>query len=212
MTIEQTPPPAAAKPEDGGPILRLALDLGPLIVFLGTNWLTGNIFLATGIFMAATAVAMLVSRLTAGRISPILWFSGVMVFVLGGLTVWLHNETFIKIKPTIYYVMISAILLFGMWTNRPMLKMVLGHAYPGLTDRGWAILTRNWVAFFLVLAAANELVWRTTSTDFWLGYKLWGALPATMLFAIANIPMLMRHGMAQDTTVAEEVTALPPQP
>lgn len=208
MTTEKTP---ASKSEEVGPILRLALDLGPLIVFLGTNWLTGNIFLATAIFMAATAVAMLVSRFTAGRISPILWFSGVMVFVLGGLTVWLHNETFIKIKPTIYYVMISAILLFGMWTKRQMLKMVLGHAYPGLSDRGWALLTRNWAIFFLVLAAANELVWRTTSTDFWLGYKLWGALPATMLFAIANIPMLLRHGMSQETSVAEEVTALPPQ-
>jgi intracellular septation protein len=150
--------------------------------------------------------AMIFSRITAGRISPMLWFSGVMVLGFGGLTIWLHDDTFIKIKPTIYYAMVAAILLFGLVTKRPTLKLVLGAAYPGLSERGWALLSRNWALFFVVMAAANEAVWRSTSTDFWLGYKLWGALPATLLFAAANIPMLMKHGLGKEA----ETPPVPP--
>lgn len=84
---------------------------------------------------------------------------------------------------------------------------MLGHAYPGLSERGWTLLSRNWAIFFLVLAASNELVWRTMSTEFWLGYKLWGALPATILFALANLPMLNRHGLNLDKTDVD----MPPQ-
>ena len=187
---------------------KLLLDLGPLLVFFASYWLTHkNIILATGLFMAATVVAMIVSRVTAGRVSPMLWFSGVMVLGFGGLTIWLHDDTFIKIKPTIYYVMVSAILFFGLFTRRPTLKVVLGGAYPGLSERGWTMLSRNWAFFFLAMAAANEAVWRTTTTDFWLGYKLWGALPATLIFAAANIPMLMKHGLGN---AAAEDVPLPP--
>lgn len=188
--------------------LRLALDLGPLLVFFSAYYLTDkNVFVATGIFMAATAVAMLVSRIKTGKVSAMLMFSGVMVLGFGGLTIWLHDESFIKIKPTLYYVMVASILLFGLWTGRPTLKLVLGHAYPGLSERGWALLSRNWAIFFLALAGSNELVWRTMSTEFWLGYKLWGALPATILFAIANLPMLNRHGLNLDKADPE----IPPQ-
>jgi intracellular septation protein len=186
---------------------KLLLDLGPLLVFFVAYWLTGkNIILATGVFMAATVAAMIFSRITAGRISPMLWFSGVMVLGFGGLTIWLHDDTFIKIKPTIYYAMVAAILLFGLATKRPTLKLVLGAAYPGLSERGWTLLSRNWALFFVLMAGANELVWRSTSTDFWLGYKLWGALPATLLFAAANIPMLMKHGLGKEA----EATPVPP--
>ena len=186
---------------------RLLLDLGPLLVFFVAYWLTGKqIIRATGVFMAATVVAMIVSRIKAGRISPMLWFSGIMVLGFGGLTIWLHNDTFIKIKPTIYYAMVAGILAFGLLTRRPTLKLVLGGAYPGLSERGWSMLSRNWACFFVAMAVANEIVWRTTSTDFWLGYKLWGALPATLIFAAANIPMLMRHGLGD----AAEEAAVPP--
>jgi intracellular septation protein len=130
------------------------------------------------------------------------------VLGFGGLTIWLHDDTFIKIKPTIYYAMVSAILMFGLATGRPTLKLVLGSAYPGLSERGWTLLSRNWAGFFLVMAIANEAVWRSTTTDFWLGYKLWGALPATLLFAAANIPMLLKHGLSNE---AAEATKLPPQ-
>ena len=190
------------------PGLRLALDLGPLLIFFAAFYFTGkNVFLATGLFMAATAFAMIVSVMKTGKVSAMLLFSGVMVLGFGGLTIWLHDESFIKVKPTLYYLMVAGILFFGLWTRKPTLKLVLGHAYPGLSERGWTLLSRNWAIFFLVLAASNELIWRTMSTEFWLGYKLWGALPATILFALANLPMLNRHGLNLDKTDVD----MPPQ-
>ena len=179
---------------------KLAIDLGPLLVFFLVNGFAPvpdvlRIFYATGTFMAAMIVAMVVSQIRYKHISPMLLFSGVMVMVLGGITIWLHNETFIKLKPTIYYLIAAGLLTFGVVTKRNLLELVLGSAYPGLTQRGWDLLTRNWILFFIAMAAVNEAVWRTTSTDFWVGFKLWGALPATFIFAVANIPMLMRHGM-----------------
>jgi len=201
---------ALNKDEKGEPgaALRLAIDLGPLLVYLGAWWLTKDVVLSTGIFMAATAAALAASWLTTRKISKMLLFSGAMVLVFGGLTVWLKDATFIQMKPTIYYLMVAGILGFGFFSGKPTLKLVLGHAYPGLTDAGWQKLTRNWALFFLVMAAANELVWRTTSMDFWLGYKLWGAMPATLLFAFANMPMMMKHGMTMEK--AEE-PVVPPQ-
>jgi intracellular septation protein len=151
---------------------------------------------------------MLISQLRYRHISPLLWFSGLMVVVLGGLTIWLHDETFIKIKPTIYYSVVAALLLFGMKTGRNLLKLVLGTAYPGLSDRGWQILTRNWIGFFVVMAVLNEAVWRSTDTDTWVSFKLWFFLPATFLFAIANVPMLMKHGL--DIADSPEEPPIPP--
>ncbi len=188
--------------------LKLAIDLGPLLVYLVAYWATKNIVLSTGIFMAATLAAIVGSWITVRRVSAMLLFSGAMVLVFGGLTVWLHDATFIKMKPTVYYLMVAAILGFGLFTDRPTLKLVLGQAYPGLSDLGWTKLTRNWALFFVAMAIANEAVWRTTSMEFWLGYKLWGAMPATILFALANVPMLMKHGL---TTEKAEDAALPPQ-
>jgi intracellular septation protein len=179
---------------------RLMIDLGPLLVFFLVNFLAPvpdilKIFYATGAFMAAMIAAMMLSYLRYRHISPLLWFSGIMVVILGGVTIWLHNDTFIKMKPTVYYVFIASLLGFGLATGRNLLKMVLGAAYPGLSERGWQLLTRNWAIFFIVMAVINEAVWRNTSTGFWIGFKLWGFLPATFLFAIANVPMLMKHGM-----------------
>jgi intracellular septation protein len=180
VTERSAQPAATPPPGEKGAMAKLLLDLGPLLVFFVAYW----------------------------RISPMLWFSGVMVLGFGGLTIWLHDDTFIKIKPTIYYAMVAGILFFGLATGRPTLKLVLGSAYPGLSERGWALLSRNWAIFFVAMAFANEAVWRNTTTDFWLGYKLWGALPATLLFAGANIPMLMKHGLNSE---AAETPKLPPQ-
>jgi len=179
---------------------RLLIDLGPLLVFFLVNFLAPvpdvlKIFYATGAFMAAMIVAMMISYFRYRHISPLLWFSGIMVVILGGITIWLHNDTFIKMKPTVYYVLIASLLAFGLATGRNLLKMVLGAAYPGLSEEGWKLLTRNWAVFFVVMAVINEAVWRNSSTSFWIGFKLWGFLPATFLFAIANVPMLMKHGM-----------------
>jgi ABC-type multidrug transport system fused ATPase/permease subunit len=109
-----------------------------------------------------------------------------MVIVLGGLTIWLHDETFIKVKPTVYYSLVAALLTFGLATGRPLLKMVLGSTYPGPRRGGMAQAYRNWAIFFAVMAVVNEAVWRNSTTDFWIAFKLWGAIPATLLFAVAN--------------------------
>jgi intracellular septation protein len=188
---------------------KLLIDLGPLLVFFLVNFFAPvppllRIFVATGAFMVAMVAALLYSAIRFRHVSPLLWFSGIMVVVLGGLTLWLQNETFIKLKPTIYYLLVAGLLGFGLWKDKPLLKMVLGSAYPGLSDEGWRKLTRNWVFFFLFMAGLNELVWRTSSTDFWVGFKLWGAIPLTFLFAAANLPMLLRHGLSKDEAAPAE--------
>ncbi len=196
-----------SKTQEPAGFSRLLIDIGPLIVFFVTNFLAPvpgplRIFVATGAFMAAMIAAMIYSQLRYRNISPLLLFSGFMVVVLGGLTIWLHNDTFIKLKPTIYYLLVAGLLAFGLKTGRPLLKMVLGSAYPGLDEEGWRILTRNWAWFFAGMAVLNELVWRNSTTDFWVGFKLWGAIPLTFLFAAANVPMLIRHGLTKEQAEA----------
>ena len=197
---------AKAEPQGGA---KLLIDLGPLLVFFLVNFLAPvpavmKIFVATGAFMIVMVVAMIFSALRYQRISPLLWFSGVMVVILGGLTIWLHNEAFIKIKPTIYYTLVAGLLAFGLATDRPLLQRVLGSTYPGLDETGWKKLTRNWALFFAFMAVLNEAVWRNSSTNFWVGFKLWGPLPLTFLCAAANIPMLLRHGLMKEDAVPAE--------
>ena len=192
-----------------GSASQLLIDVGPLLVFFAVNFFAPvpqalKIFVATGAFMAAMVAAMLYSALKFRHISPMLWFSGVLVVVMGGVTLWLHDETFIKMKPTFYYLFVAALLGFGLWADKPLLKRVLGSAYPGLDEAGWRKLTRNWAFFFVAMAALNEAVWRNASTDFWIGFKLWGAIPLTFLFAAANIPMLLRHGLNKDDAAPAE--------
>ena len=200
--------PAAPTPSLGG---KMLLDLGPLLVFFLANFLAPvpqaiRVFVATGAFMAAMLIAMLISQLKYRHISPLLWFSGIMVVIFGGLTIWLHDESFIKLKPTLYYLLVAGLLGFGLATRRNLMKAVLGSVYPGLSERGWHLLTRNWVIFFVLMAAANEAVWRSTSTDNWIAFKLWVFLPATFLFMLANVPMLMRYGL-----VLQDEAATPPE-
>jgi intracellular septation protein len=197
---------AKAEPQGGA---KLLIDLGPLLVFFLVNFLAPvpafmKIFVATGAFMVAMVAAMLFSAIRYHRISPLLWFSGIMVVILGGLTIWLHDETFIKMKPTVYYILVASLLAFGLATDRPLLQRVLGSTYPGLEETGWNKLTRNWALFFAFMAVLNEAVWRNSSTDFWIGFKLWGALPLTFLFAAANIPMLLRHGLMKEDALPAE--------
>jgi len=198
----------SSKPEPQGGA-KLLIDLGPLLVFFAANFFAPvpdilKIFVATGGFMVAMVAAMIFSAIRYHRISPLLWFSGAMVVVLGGLTIWLHDRTFIQMKPTIYYSLVAGLLAFGLATGRPLLQQVLGSTYPGLSEEGWKKLTRNWAVFFAFMAALNEAVWRNTSWDFWIGFKLWGALPLTFLFAAANIPMLLKHGLMKEDAVPVE--------
>jgi len=203
MSAQET---KASEPQGGA---KLLIDLGPLLVFFVANFLAPvpgplKIFVATGAFMVAMIAAMLFSAIRYRSISPLLWFSGVMVVIMGGLTIWLHDETFIKMKPTIYYLLVAGLLGFGVLTDRPLLQRVLGSAYPGLDAQGWTKLTRNWALFFVAMAVLNESVWRNSTTSFWIGFKIWGALPLTFLFAAANIPMLMKHGLMKDDAVPTE--------
>ena len=190
------------------PGLRLGIDYGPLVVFFLVNFLAplpslGRVLAATVAFMAATIAAMIVSRVRLGNISPMLWLSGVLVVVFGGLTLYLHDQRFIQMKPTIVYLILAATLGFGLATGRPLLQQVLGAAYPGLTDLGWRKLTRNWAVFFVVQALLNEVVRRRFSLDFWVAYKLWGAVPLTLVFALANVPMLLRNGLTNGDAVEQ---------
>ena len=201
-----TPAPHVPRRVELHPLLRFLLDLGPLVLFFLVYALGGkNIFRATAIFMGCTALAMIASRVIAGRISPMLWFSGVMVLLMGGATLLLHDESIIKMKPTLYYLIVASILGFGLVTGRPTLELVLGSSFPGLRAQGWRLLTRNWALFFLVMAIANEIVWRHSTTGFWLGYKLWGVMPATLLFGMANLPMLLRHGLNAEGAAEPEL-------
>lgn len=199
-----------------GPLFRMALDFGPILVFFVVNAVasgpkTLRVIAATAAFMVATAAAMLISKVRTGRISPMLWMSGALVFVFGGLTLYFRDENFIKMKPTLVYAMFASLLAFGLATGRPLLKMLLESAYPGLSEAGWRKLTINWAGFFVVMAIVNEIVWRNNSWDFWVGFKLWGVLPTTLLFAAANIPMLLKHGLMAEPLAAEAAATAPPQ-
>ncbi|MAW98834.1 MAG: intracellular septation protein A [Sphingomonas sp.] len=202
-----------APARNNSPALRMAVDFGPLAVFFLVNTLMGGpqlarVMTATAAFMVSIVVAMLVSRWKTGTISPMLWMSGVLVLVFGSLTLYFHDETFIKVKPTIVYAMFAAILGFGLATGRPLLQQMLETAYPGLNETGWRKLTINWTIFFVFMAVLNELVWRNTSWSFWVGFKLWGAVPLTLIFAAANIPMLLKHGLSVDK---KDGPPLPPE-
>ena len=177
--------------------LKLTLDFGPLLVFFVANKF-GGVFTATAAFMVATAIAMAISWAKTRHIPAMLVFTGVIVLVFGGMTLWLQDDTFIKLKPTLIYGMFAAILGFGLATRRPTLKLVLGDALPALTDIGWTKLTRNWALFFVALMAANEIARHALTTDQWVNFKVWGVTAATMLFALAQAPLLSRHGVKLD--------------
>jgi intracellular septation protein len=174
--------------------LKLAIDFGPLLIFFGANKF-GGVFTATAAFMVATLVAMALSWWKTRHIPPMLIFTGLIVVVFGGLTLWLQDDTFIKLKPTLIYGMFAGILLFGLATRRSYLKLVMGEALPQLDDDGWRKLTRNWALFFIALMAANEVARQVLTTDQWVNFKVWGVTSATLLFAIAQAPLMARHGV-----------------
>jgi intracellular septation protein len=190
---------------------KLAVDLGPLIVFF-VAYNRFDIFVATGAFMAATAIAMVTAFALTRHVPPMTWFSAVLVGVFGGLTLWLKDETFIKMKPTIVYLIFSGILFFGLYSRRNYLKSLLGSAFHGLSDRGWTLLAWRWAVFFLVLAGLNELFWRLFSTEIWMHFKVWGDSLMTFVFAIAQMPMLVKNGLVLKEEPAPARTGDQPRP
>jgi intracellular septation protein len=173
------------------PLLKLALDIGPLALFVIANAKFG-IFVATGSFMAAVVAALLASYAITGQwpIMPVV--TAIVVLVFGGLTLALHDETFIKLKPTIIYALFGGTLLGGYIFDKSFLAIVLDSVFH-LTEEGWRKLTLRWALFFFALAVLNEAIWRTQSTDFWVNFKLYGFVPLTFVFAAMQYPLLMRH-------------------
>jgi intracellular septation protein len=184
------------------PALKLALDIGPLVLFFIGNARWG-IFPATAIFMVAILIALAVSYALTKRLPIMALVSAVIVTVFGGLTLVLHDETFIKVKPTIIYALFGTTLLFGLLTRKPLLEMVFDAVFH-LTEEGWRKLTLRWCLFFFAMAVLNEIVWRNFSTDVWVSFKLFGAVPLTFLFAAAQYPLLMKHEASSEAAEAKD--------
>ena len=175
---------------------KLLIELGPLLVFFGVNAAYG-IFAGTGAFMAATVLSLGVAWWLYHKVAVMPLVSAVIVLAFGGLTIYLQDETFIKIKPTIVYTMFAILLVGGLAARKPVLALLFGPVF-NLTDEGWRKLTLRWALFFVVMAVLNEFVWRNFSTDTWVSFKAFGFLPITFLFAMAQVPLMQRYGVAEE--------------
>jgi intracellular septation protein len=173
------------------PGLKLALDFGPLIVFFTANARFG-IFVATATLMVAMVPAVCVPYWLTRRVPVMPIVTAIAVLVFGTLTLVLQDELFIKVKPTIIYLLFGSILMGGLMFGKPLLGMVLDSVFH-LSDEGWRRLTLRWALFFFALAVLNEVVWRTQSTDFWVSFKVFGVLPLTLLFGALQYPLLTRY-------------------
>jgi intracellular septation protein len=206
MTFEPDPNSPARKPIN--PILKLALELGPLGVFFFANArgerlaesfpalaaLGGPIFIATAAFIAATLVSLAVSLALTRRLPIMPFITGIVVLVFGGLTLWLQDDTFIKMKPTIVNTLFGVVLLGGLFFGKSLLGYVFDSVFK-LTAEGWRKLTFRWGIFFFVLAILNEIVWRNFSTDFWVSFKVFGIMPLTFAFTLSQLPLINRYAL-----------------
>lgn len=188
------------KPKNGK--LNFALDFGPLLLFFLASKLGSSptdpkqgAIIGTATFMAAILVATIVSKVKLGKISPMLKLTAALGIFFGALTIWFNDERFIQIKPTIIYAFFAALLIGGWLRGKALLKYVLEAAYEGLSDEGWLKLSLSWGIFFALLTVANEVMRTTLDFDLWLTLKVWGVTVLTFLFAMANIPMLLKHGL-----------------
>jgi len=175
------------------PLLKLALDLGPLALFFFANSQYG-IFVATAAFMVAVLAALMVSYVLTRHFPIMTVVTAIIVVVFGGLTLFLHDATFIKVKPTIIYALFGAVLIGGLVFNKPLLGVVFDSLFH-LTEQGWRKLTWRWAIFFLALAVLNEIVWRNTSTNVWVDFKVFGVLPLTLLFGALQMPLLKKYAV-----------------
>lgn len=208
MQVEFEHDPNAADREEVAPLIKLALELGPLAVFFFANargemlvdWfpalgaLGGPIFIATAAFMVAITISLAVSYWLTRRLPIMPVVTGVVVLVFGGLTLLLHDELFIKLKPTIVNCLFGAVLLGGLAFGKSLLGYVFDSVFK-LDAEGWRKLTLRWGLFFFFLAALNEVVWRSFSTDFWVSFKVFGMMPITFLFTMAQLPLISRHSL-----------------
>lgn len=185
-------------------LLKMALELGPLVVFFIVNG-RADIFAATAWFMGAMVLSLILAWVLLRKIAIMPLVTGVVVLIFGGLTLWLRDDTFIKMKPTIVNTLFGVTLLGGLVFGQSLLKYVFGDVYK-LKPKGWSILTWRWGLFFIVLAVLNEVVWRTQSTDFWVAFKVWATMPLTVIFAASQLSVLTKY--AHDPK--ERIEVLPP--
>ena len=183
-----------AKPQLN-PVLKLVLDIGPLVLFFAANARFG-IFAATAGFMVAVLIALAIAYAKTRRIEVMPLVTAVIVVIFGGLTLILHNDTFIKLKPTIIYLLFGGTLVGGLAFGKSFLGVLFDSVFD-LTDEGWRKLTWRWSLFFFALAVLNEIVWRNFSTDIWVSFKLFGVVPLTFLFGAAQYPLLQRYARAE---------------
>ena len=198
MTAKTPRPPkfrrlARAKPAEPPLPIKLAIELGPLLVFFAANFAAG-IYVATAVFMVATLIALGVARWLYHKLPIMPIVSGVVVLVFGGFTLYLQDDTFIKLKPTIVYLTFATLLLGGYLMRKPLLALLFGPVF-NLTEEGWRKLTLRWIVFFVAMAVLNEFVWRNFSTDTWVSFKAFGFLPITFAFAFAQMPLMQRYAL-----------------
>jgi intracellular septation protein len=180
------------------PVLKLVLELGPLALFFVAYSRLG-LFGATGVMMASVIVTLSVSYALLRRIPIMPLVTAIIVVIFGSLTFYFHDETFIKMKPTVLYVLFGGALLGGLAFNRPLLPILFDGAL-NVTAEGWRKLTWRWAFFFIALALCNELVWRTQSTDIWVGFKTFGIMPLIIVFGLTQAPLIMRYEAKDDET------------
>ncbi|WJH41373.1 septation protein A [Aliirhizobium terrae] len=213
QTIESDTTPT--KEEKQHPGLKMALELGPLLVFFFGNlrgeWLVGKfpalsaiggpLLIATALFMVATVISLIISKIVFKHLPVMPFVSGIVVLVFGSLSIWLQDETFIKMKPTIVNTLFGVLLLGGLFFGKSLLGYVFNSAFQ-LDAEGWKKLTLRWGIFFFFLAILNEVVWRNFSDETWVNFKVWGTMPITILFTLSQMPLIMRHTV-QDAAVVE---------
>jgi len=184
------------------PLFKLATELGPLMVFFIVNF-KFHLFVATGSFMVAIVVAMIASYVVTRHVPLMALVTGAVVLVFGTLTLVLHDETFIKVKPTIIYALFAAVLGGGLLFGRSFIAIMFDQMF-NLTPQGWRILTLRWALFFLAMAMLNEIIWRSQSTDSWVAFKVFGVIPLTMAFAVTQMPLIKRHHLEPASLEASE--------
>jgi intracellular septation protein len=188
----KAPPQVEEGPQfDRKQLVKIMVEFGPLLVFFFANSRYG-IYTGTGAFMVATVISLIASQILLGRIAVMPLITSVFVLVFGGLTLWLQDDHFIKMKPTIVNGLFAAILFGGLVTNRIFLKIVFGDVMK-LSEEGWRLLALRWAVFFVFLAALNEVMWRGFSTDTWVAFKVFGIMPITFVFALAQIGLLKKY-------------------
>ena len=184
------------------PLFKLATELGPLLIFFFAN-AKFDLFVATAAFMVAIVTSIVVSYVVMRHVPMMAIVSGVIVLVFGTLTLVLHDETFIKVKPTIIYGLFAAVLGGGLLFGRSFIAVLFDQMF-NLTPEGWRKLTLRWTLFFAAMALLNEVIWRTQSTDFWVGFKAFGVIPITMVFAMLQMPLVKRYHREPATLEASD--------